>query len=202
MIAAVVPAAGMSTRMGRPKLVLEVGGQPLIARVVAALRGGGADAVVVVAPPPGQEGGPRLADLAREAGAIVEVLAAASPDMRATIERGLLVLARLDPSPIGVLIAPADSVGLYARLVAEVVARFRRDPSRIVVPERDGRRGHPLALPWREALAITALPPGVGVNALLEARSAIVDRLQVDAPGLDADLDTPEDYRRWVGGEA
>jgi len=35
---AVVPAAGHSQRMGRPKLILQVGGQTVIARVVSALR--------------------------------------------------------------------------------------------------------------------------------------------------------------------
>ena len=42
MIAAVVPAAGHSQRMGRPKLILPIGGQTVIARVVSALRDGGA----------------------------------------------------------------------------------------------------------------------------------------------------------------
>ena len=50
-IAAIVPAAGRSERMGRPKLILPIGGATVIARVVAALRQGGAEPVVVVAPP-------------------------------------------------------------------------------------------------------------------------------------------------------
>src|SRR3954467_2079355 len=65
MIAALVPAAGRSERMGRPKLILPIGGVPLIARVVAALRSGGPDPVVVVAPPPDAPGG---AGAARPAG--------------------------------------------------------------------------------------------------------------------------------------
>ena len=197
MIAAVVPAAGLSTRMGRPKLLLEIGGQAVITRVVGALRDGGVDAVVVVVSPPEQEGAERLARVAAEAGAIVEVLPSPTTDMRATIEQGIARLDRL--APAGVLIVPGDSVGLCGPLVAEVIARFRSDPSRIVVPVREGRRGHPLALPWREALAIAHLPPGVGVNALLQSRSVLVDPVEVSGAGHDADLDTPADYRRWSG---
>lgn len=197
MIAAVVPAAGLSTRMGRPKLLLKIGGQTVIARVVGALLDGGVDAVVVVVSPPEQEGARHLARAAAEAGAIVEVLPSPTADMRATIERGIANLDRL--SPEGVLIAPGDSVGLSVGLVAEVIARFRSDPSRIVVPVREGRRGHPLALPWREALAIAGLPPGVGVNALLRERSDVVDPVEVAGDGHDADLDTPDDYRLWAG---
>lgn len=197
MIAAVVPAAGLSTRMGRPKLLLEIGGQTVIARVVGAFLEGGVDAVVVIVPPAAQEGAERLARVAAEAGAIVEVLPTPTADMRATIERGIARLDRL--SPVGVLIAPGDSVGLSGPLVAEVIARLRSDPTRIVVPVREGRRGHPLALPWREALAIAHLPQGVGVNALIDDRAAIVDRVEVSGAGHDADLDTPEDYRLWAG---
>jgi len=197
MIAALVPAAGLSTRMGRPKLLLAIQDRPLIRRVVAALREGGADRVLVVAPPADQDGAVRIAELAREAGAEAISLAASTPDMRATIEAGLASLGLGTEIPSGVLIAPGDCVGLTSGLVAAVVGQFLADPSRIVLPIRGDRRGHPLALPWSTALAIRDLPRGVGVNALLSAREARVDRLTVDFPGLDADLDTPEDYRRW-----
>ena len=41
MIAAIVPAAGKSTRMGRPKLLMSLDGATLLHRVVTALRQGG-----------------------------------------------------------------------------------------------------------------------------------------------------------------
>ena len=45
MIAAVVPAAGSSKRMGQPKLLVEFDGHTLIGRVVGALRAGGVERV-------------------------------------------------------------------------------------------------------------------------------------------------------------
>lgn len=47
-LAAVVLAAGSSTRMGRNKLLLELGGETLVRRAVRAALGGGVDEVVVV----------------------------------------------------------------------------------------------------------------------------------------------------------
>lgn len=47
-VAGIVLAAGMSTRMGRNKMLLEVGGQPLVRRAVATALAGGLDPVVVV----------------------------------------------------------------------------------------------------------------------------------------------------------
>ena len=85
MIAAVVPAAGRGSRMGRPKLALPVEGRPMLERVIAALRDGGADPVVVVTGPHD----PALPPVARAAGADVCELTFATPDMRATVEHGL-----------------------------------------------------------------------------------------------------------------
>ena len=198
MIFAIVPAAGLSTRMGRPKLVLEIAGVPLIRRVVEALKAGGVDRVVVVVGPDSQEGTSEVAELAWNAGASLERLDTPTADMRSTIEEGLKAFSR--GTPRGVMIVPADSVGLTGGLVSRMIGEFRRDPSAILVPVRDGRRGHPLILPWGEAQKIVGLPPDMGVNALLRRPGAIVREVEVTEPGHDADLDTPEDYRRWAGG--
>jgi molybdenum cofactor cytidylyltransferase len=47
-VAAIVLAAGSSTRMGRNKLLLEIGGETLVRRAVGAASGAGVDRVVVV----------------------------------------------------------------------------------------------------------------------------------------------------------
>src|SRR5437764_15360285 len=82
---AIIPAAGQSTRMGRPKLLLPLGGRTVLERVVAAVRQGGAGATVVVIGPHV----PELVPLAEAAGAIPLRLAEPTPDMRATVEHGL-----------------------------------------------------------------------------------------------------------------
>src|SRR5436305_15068509 len=48
---AVLPAAGASRRMGRPKLLLPFNGGPLVAGVVNALLGGGVEEIVLVTAP-------------------------------------------------------------------------------------------------------------------------------------------------------
>jgi len=194
MIVAIVPAGGLSLRMGRPKLVLDFGGSAVIVRVVRALIDGGADRVLVVVPRATDPSISKLHDLVIDAGATRVILDAQTPDMRSTIECGLKAAAMLAPS--GVLIAPGDAVGMTRDVVASVINRFRADPSRIVVPNRQGKGGHPLALPWDVASEIPRLPQGVGVNAIVADRVGLVDALVVDLPGGDDDLDTPEDYDR------
>jgi molybdenum cofactor cytidylyltransferase len=184
--------------MGRPKLILPVGGTPMVGRVVAALRGGGAGRVIVVVPPPDRTGTSELKRAAALAGGEVLELTSATDDMRATVERGLAAVDRGAP-PDGLLLAPGDCAGLTAELVSVVIARFRAGDGRaIVVPVHGGRRGHPVAIPWALARSIRDLPVGVGVNALLAAGAIEVD---VNDPGSIADIDTPEDYESWAPAE-
>jgi molybdenum cofactor cytidylyltransferase len=197
MIAAIVPAAGRSARMGRPKLLLPIGGRSVIARVVAALRGGGTDPVVVVVGPVTVDGAAALADAAEQEGACVVVADPPPPDMRASVERGLDRLAQ-GPVPATVLIAPGDSPGIDADLVAGLIARARAEPGAIIIPSSNGRRGHPIALPWILAAEIRDLPGDVGINALVARHAAKVIELDVSHADAIADLDTPEDYRRWA----
>jgi molybdenum cofactor cytidylyltransferase len=195
-VAAIVPAAGRSARMGRPKLTLPIQGRALIARVVEALRGGGADPVIVVAPPREAPGAADLIDEAEGVGAWVVVPPGFTADMRASIVLGLGVLAGIEA--VGILLAPGDSPGLTASLVARVVGRGRAEPGAIVAPTFEGRRGHPVWLPADLAAAIERLPAGVGVNALLAANEDRIVAVEADDAGALADLDTPDDYRRWA----
>ncbi len=120
--------------------------------------------------------------------------------MRATVERGVNQLERRETRIDGLMLVPGDSPGLTPALVATVLARFQTDPSRIVMPRVQGKRGHPLVLPWTLARQIRHLPPDTGVNALLSLHEERFDLIDVDDPGALADLDTPDDYRRWTGG--
>ncbi len=198
MIAAIVPAAGRSRRMGRPKLLLPTTGEgtTLIAHVVTALRQGGADRVVVVAPPEDSEEGPAVASAAREAGAIVVAPRERPAEMRDSIEIGLATAARPTP-PEHVLVAPGDIPGITAQIVAALVAESIRRPEKIVVPRCGERRGHPLVLPWSLAADVASLPKDQGFNALLARHQSLVVELAVADERVADDIDSPEDLRRW-----
>src|SRR5436190_21295553 len=82
---ALLPAAGKSTRMGRPKLALPLGERTVLERVLDVLRAAQiADTLVVLGPH-----GSALKPVAEVAGAHVLLLAEETPEMRATIQHGL-----------------------------------------------------------------------------------------------------------------
>jgi molybdenum cofactor cytidylyltransferase len=197
VIVALVPAAGRSERMGQPKLILSIGGVPLIARVVAALRDGGAARVIVVAPPVREPGASSLIEAAQCEGAEVVVADSPPPDMRASVELGLARIAD-GPEPIAILLTPGDIPGLGSGDVAQVIQASMLAPGRIIVPRHEGHRGHPVLIPWSLASQVPGLPRDVGVNALLKENADLVLALEMDGHGILDDLDTPYDYRAWT----
>jgi molybdenum cofactor cytidylyltransferase len=194
MIVAIVPAAGLSRRMGRPKPLLDVGGMTLLARVVHALREGGADRVVVVVPPADRAESSGIAREAEGSGAEVVVLGGETADMRGSIEEGLDRVAAAE----AILLAPADLPGIDAGLVARVIRAGRGAPGSIARPRAGDKRGHPVYLPWDVAREIRGLPEGVGVNALVDDPGRRVVEVQIGDGEILQDIDTPTEYRMWL----
>lgn len=191
---AVVPAAGLSLRMGRNKLALRLGGTTVLQRTLDALWGGGADHVLVVL-------GPATASMAKEISlpSEVVVLSSQTRDMRATIEAGFSHLrATSRPRADDLwLLAPADLGCLSAPTVAAVRSTALERPGSIVVAVADGRRGHPVAAAWDLADRLLGFDPERGVNEFIRANSTLVVEQPVDTAML-VDMDTPEDFARVV----
>jgi molybdenum cofactor cytidylyltransferase len=196
MIAAIVPAAGRSTRMGRPKLLLTLGGETLIHHVVTALREGGVGRVIVVAPPTDAPEGPTVAAEAVRAGAEVLTPQARPAEMRQSVELGLQFLDR-DPPPQFLLVTPGDVPGISPGLVARLLVVAAEHPDCLVVPRQESRRGHPIVLPWDVAAQLPALPATVGLNVLVARHKDRLIEFSTPESGVAADLNTPEDWHRW-----
>ena len=187
--AAVILAAGASTRMGRPKALLQWGGRPFVAHAIALARAAGCEPVVVV------EGACVLPPEV-VAGAIVARNLEWSRGPLSSLQTGLAV-ALQPPEVAAVLVLTVDRPHLRAQTVIELVAAAR-DGAEIWQPEHDGVRGHPLVYPRAAAAALGALPPTASARELLRAPPwrDLRRTLGVDDPAVTANLDTPEDLRR------
>jgi molybdenum cofactor cytidylyltransferase len=192
---ALVPAAGKSQRMGRPKLLLPLGGRTILERVVDAFRGAGVETILVMVAPDSD----KLATRAETAGARVLRLATETEEMRATIERGLDWLEeQYQPGPEDAwLLCPADHPTLDPAIITALREARTAHPERsIFVPVYEGRRGHPALIGWPHVAGIRQLPAGQGLNVYLRGQSEQTFLLPVDSPDILCDLDTPDDYER------
>jgi len=198
VIFAVIPAAGKSVRMGRPKLLLPLGGRSVLEYTVGALREGGVSEVLVIVSP----ALPELARLAEQVGAKVLQLDADTADMRTTVQRGLDWLEqRYSPaSEDGWFLAPADHPALEADVIQVLLQTRAAHPERsIFIPTFDGKRGHPTLLTWGHVAGIRNWPAGEGLNTYLRAHADDTELCPVGSPGILLDMDTPADYERLRG---
>src|SRR5262245_60313199 len=128
MIIALIPAAGKSLRMGRPKLLLPVGERTVLERVVSAFAQAGVERVLVVTPPHL----PELFSVARCGGAEAIELPHETADMRATVQIGLDWI-ETHWSPLGDdawFLAPADHPVLEPAVIRELIAAREVHPER------------------------------------------------------------------------
>ncbi len=182
--------------MGQPKLILPIEEVPLIVRTIRALQGGGASPIVVVVPPDDVPGAGELAEAVLAEGAELHRLREETPDMRATIEHGIdfLVTHLHGSSPDAFLIAPADCPDLSENVTRQLIALLFRHPKRIIAPTYNGKRGHPIVLPWSIVSQIRSLPIDRGLNSLIQGHPDLIE-LPVNDQGILCDLDTLEEYQ-------
>lgn len=197
MPTAILPAAGSSRRMGRPKLLLPFRGTSLVGAVVEALRQAGADPIVLVASSQRQD----LLDWARDTGLAAALNPEPGRGMLSSIREGIAALggaAALARAGEVLLVCPADLPALRAETVGELLRRQDEAEAPLAVPVFRGKRGHPLAIAPELIPEIDTLDPDVGLRQLLERHAAEVLEVEVGDEGAVEDVDTPEDYARLM----
>ena len=188
MTAAIVLAAGLSRRMGRPKLLLPLDGRPVIRHTVERILGAGMDEVIVVV-------GPQH-EAIRQAldGLQVRLVVNPTPEAgQATSVRA--GIAALSPRTTAALIALGDQPHVPVDVIARLRLALAPPGKRIAAPRYADGLGNPVLFAADVFPELLTLVGDRGARAVVEkdpARLAVVD---VAAP-MPRDLDTPEDYQR------
>ncbi len=161
---------------------------------------GGADAVIVVASAAAPD--IRAALAAALPGARVTVLD--NPDWKAGQLTSLLVGldAAARQGAAAALVCPVDIPLFSARTVTRLIEVFRATRAPLVRPASDGRHGHPVLFARAIFDAFRGADPSEGARPIVRAYAARSVDVEVDDPGAFLDIDTPEDYARWIAGMA
>lgn len=186
-VAGVVLAAGESSRLGRPKQLIEWRGRPLIWHAARAAFEGGLSPVIVVtghaAPMVGQA-------LAGEPVRIVHNPTYAA-GQSASLQAGLRAVEHAAEAAVFLL---SDTPGVGAEIVGALVAEHRHSLSPIVAPRAGGRWANPVLFDRVTYPALMALEGDRGGRALFDRfRMAGIEW----GDGILADIDTPADLRRF-----
>lgn len=191
MISAVVLAAGLSTRMGCPKMVLPWGSSTIIGQVVSTLLQAGLKEIIVVTGAARAEVEAVVEQLQRE-----EVRTVFNPrftenDMLVSLQVGLAVLG---DDVDAMLVVLGDQPQIEVDVVHKLIDVYQADNVRLIVPSFDMRRGHPWVVDRSLWPDLQSIPQGSTMRDFLHAYRQVITYVTVASSSILRDLDTPEEY--------
>jgi molybdenum cofactor cytidylyltransferase len=185
-VAAVILAAGESRRMGSPKALLPYRGQSFVDSLIALFSARCPTVIVVV--------GAHAAEIraaARRPATFVD-----NPDyargMTTSLQCGLRAL---PPAAGGVLLTLVDHPAIAPNTVDALLSGV----APVRVPRYQGRRGHPIYFSRAIVPEFLALPDSGAARDVVRAHANETEFLDLDDPGIIADIDDAEAYRALLG---
>jgi CTP:molybdopterin cytidylyltransferase MocA len=182
-VAGILLAAGGGSRLGQPKALVELGGEPLAQRGIALLRDGGTAPVIVVT-------GAVAVDLPG-------ILAVHNPRWRTGMGSSLTAgLATVPDSCSAAVIALVDQPLVGAEAVRRLIAAHASGAS-VAVAAYDGAPRNPVLIGREHWPEVTALAVGdAGARPFLRAHPDLVTLVECGDTGRPDDVDTRSDLDR------
>lgn len=189
MLPAVLLAAGASSRMGQPKLLLPFAGQTVIEHILAILTDAGIQEVIVVTGHAAENLRPHLT-----APGITE---AHNPDP----DRGMLssvrvALENLPEDATAFLLLLGDQPLVSPPTVHALLNAHNDHPEKIIIPVHNQRRGHPIIIPTQFRNEIMNHFDDTGLRGLMRKHPDAIREINDPSAEILQDMDTPEDYQR------
>jgi molybdenum cofactor cytidylyltransferase len=189
-VSIVVLAAGASTRLGRPKQLLELDGEPMLRHTVRHALASAADGVVVVL---GNVDG-SISTAVGDLGQRVVV----NPDFATGQSTSLVAgIHAVDERAEAVIVMLGDQPTVELALLNRLIERFDEARPAIIQPVYEGVPGNPVLFRrdlFPELLAVTG---DQGAREIIRSRKHQIDRIDAGQV-MPPDVDTDEDYERLL----
>jgi molybdenum cofactor cytidylyltransferase len=189
-VSAIVLAAGLSRRMGTAKPLVDVGGEPMLARVLRTVRESQVDEVIVVLGHAAES----IQQAVPLVGVKVVVNDAYASGMASSIRAGLAHVAEDSEAALVVL---GDQPFLRPQTIDVLIEQYRSGKPEIVIPVCEGLRGNPVLLDRALFAEAAALSGDSGFRAIFGTHADGILKVPVNDQGVLTDLDTPHDIERY-----
>lgn len=186
----VVLAAGFGRRIGRPKALLELDGQPFYKVILEGMERAGIKRRILIV-------GPWWDAKVPVADAVV--LVNQDPDTLGPIGSIRLALDKIEDEASGILVALVDHPMVRPSTYEGLVKAHIQHKDAIIVPGFGPKkmRGHPVVFPsWTFQYLRGEEATGEGARAVLRTFPDKVMEISVEDPGILIDIDTDSDYHR------
>ena len=194
-VAAIVLAAGRSSRLApRNKLLERVGEEPIVAHVAGMALDSGADPVIIVTGFDAQRIEQALGDL--------KLTLVHNPDFAEGLSTSLRTGVRALPATVdGAVICLGDMPQVESSVLRALMAAFT-GATAICVPVHQGRRGNPLLWGKNYFTEIKGLAGDHGAKSLIARHAKHVIEVEVETTSIFGDIDTPSDLARIRRGSS
>lgn len=187
-VAGIVLAAGVSSRMGRPKQLLPFRGQTILECVVDGALRSPLDKVIVVLGHKFES----LSSLLAERDATVVLNSRYERGQGSSVKAGLReVRGEVD----AVLFLLGDQPLVTWKTIGRLIDSYGRRPSPIVLPIYNGKRGNPVLFDSLLFDRLASLPDEVGARVLFHQYADRILQVPVSDPGIHFDIDTEQDFQ-------
>lgn len=191
-VAATILAAGSSERMGRPKQLLLIDGQPMVRHVTETVCASGLAQVIVVLGAHAETVEMALAGLP------VEIVR--NPAWREGLSTSLHTgIDALRPGIGAALVVLADQPALTPSLLQQLVERYHATQAPIIAPFYRGQRGNPVLFDRSLFPELLAVHGDRGARKVIERYAEQMERVPCEDPAVVQDVDTLQDYETVTG---
>jgi molybdenum cofactor cytidylyltransferase len=189
MITGILLAAGRSTRMGQPKLLLPWGNIQLVRHVAQTALHSSLDDLIVVTGHRAEHVHAALDGLP-----VTLVHNAAFLDGQSTSVRA--GIAALGDDAQAAMILLADQPLLQPSTIDALIGTYHQHQSPIVAPRYNGQRGNPVLFDRTLFAELSMVQGDQGARLVLQAHTQHLQLVDVADEGVLLDLDTPENYQK------
>ena len=189
-VAAVILAAGGSSRFGQPKQLLSFRGETLVRRAVRVATDSGCAPVIVVV----GESGPALRVELRETPAVIIENPEWKRGLGTSVRRGTQFVIESAPTVDALVLLVCDQPLVESSTIAALVAERERSGKPVVASSYADTLGVPALFDRSCFGALLALPDDSGAKSLIEARPDDVASVAFEGGAID--IDTSEDFRQ------
>ena len=191
MIPGIVLAAGKSSRMGRTKTLLTLGGgETFLSRIVRTLTEGGIEEIVVVI---GADAPVIRASIEKS---VMPVRVVDNPEYEegqlSSLLKGIQAIDR--PGVRAALVTLIDVPLVAAATVRTLLQEYRSGSALIVRPASRGRHGHPVIFDRALFDELRQANLTEGAKQVVRAHSGDLLNVEITDEGAYTDIDTPEEY--------
>ena len=189
MIAAVVLAAGLSSRMGQPKQIMRWGSRAMVRQVCETLIASEVNEIVVVTGYAREKVEEALIGCAARS---VFNPAYEDGDMMHSFQTGLKTLLNSEAA----LFVLGDQPQMQTTVVKKIIAHWQKEKAKIVAPSFGRRRGHPILFARDTWADVFNVLHGTAPRDFLRAHADWIRYVEVDTASILRDVDTMDDYHR------